>query len=708
MVLSVIIPCYNTEKYLPECLDSVCAQDIEDMEILCIDDGSPDESAAIVCQLQARDPRIRLISQDNMGLSGARNTGFREAVGDYVYFLDSDDRISDNTILRRCCERMRNEQLDVLYGAADVFFDPPELEGQVLKNERAYFTVKHEYPGVFTGPELISLLRKNGDWCASVPAKLFRREYLSGIGLQHIVGQVHEDEYFSFCALFLSHRIGVTREALYDRRVRGDSIMTQPVTWQRALGNLTNMIEILRVMEAHRDSRGLDVSTGTAVLSAKRNLARMVLEFSDAERSKLLDSLSPDQLFYYTTFVKDDVYWRGRSADLERRLAAAQESLAAEKQSHDKDRQRLRKIEQSRSYRFLRALLRPVVSLRSHFAFFRKYPDTPRRLFRILLSSRPTIYLLGTPFHGNLGDHLIAAAEKQFFTDWFPEKRFIDCPMPFAIRYLGFLQKHIRKNDIVCVSGGGWLGSLWPDDERFVRRVVKTFANNPVVIFPQTVFYKDDPAFMESGAKVYSSHPRLLFCLREKASYDFVVAHGFAAESNALLMPDFALDYKRGLSTAAPKENKILLCFRKDREILCGDSVREAFAGAAASFAPVKDVSTIVPGSIPLKARDAAVADKIREFSAGRLLITDRLHGMIIAALAGIPCLAFDNATHKVRGVFEWLRGLGNIMIADPDGDPAGQIRALLDKPQAEGALAEVFRPYAPLLKQRMDEIWSR
>ena len=102
------------------------------------------------------------------------------------------------------------------------------------------------------------------------------------------------------------------------------------------------------------------------------------------------------------------------------------------------------------------------------------------------------------------------------------------------------------------------------------------------------------------------------------------------------------------------------------------------------------------------------MADKIREFSAGRLLITDRLHGMIIAALAGIPCLAFDNATHKVRGVFEWLRGLGNIMIADPDGDPAGQIRALLDKPQAEGALAEVFRPYAPLLKQRMDEIWSR
>ena len=358
--ISVIIPCYNTEKYLPECLDSIIAQDLEDMEILCVDDGSTDGSADVIRSRQARDPRVRLISQENRGIAGARNTGLREACGEYIYFSDSDDRLGDITTLRRCCERMDDEQLDVLYGAASVFFDPPELEGQVLLNEREYFMIKHEYAGVFTGPELIARLRQNGDWCSPVPAKLFRREFLSAIGLFFIPGQVHEDEYFSFCALFLSDRIGVTREALYERRVRENSFMTAPVNYRRVLGNLNNMVEILRVMEAHRDTLGLDPDAGASIRSAKNHAALLFLELDEEERARFEEAITPDQLFYYTCFVKDEVALR-------RRLIKAQTDLSASKQSRDSYRDRLRKIEQSRSYRLLQVLLRPVRWLRRLF-----------------------------------------------------------------------------------------------------------------------------------------------------------------------------------------------------------------------------------------------------------------------------------------------------------------------------------------------------
>ena len=89
--VSVVIPVYNAEKYLCECLDSAAGQTLRDVEILCIDDGSTDNSAAVVAQYIKKDPRIRLIRQENSGSGAARNRGIRTARGEYIAFLDADD-----------------------------------------------------------------------------------------------------------------------------------------------------------------------------------------------------------------------------------------------------------------------------------------------------------------------------------------------------------------------------------------------------------------------------------------------------------------------------------------------------------------------------------------------------------------------------------------------------------------------------------------
>ena len=91
--ISVIIPIYNTEKYLSECLDSVLAQTFQDFEAICVNDGSTDNSVKILSDYAAHDGRIRIINQENKGLSGARNTGLDNATGEYIFFLDSDDTI---------------------------------------------------------------------------------------------------------------------------------------------------------------------------------------------------------------------------------------------------------------------------------------------------------------------------------------------------------------------------------------------------------------------------------------------------------------------------------------------------------------------------------------------------------------------------------------------------------------------------------------
>lgn len=96
--VSVIIPVYNVERYLPRCLDSVLAQTFTDFEVLCVDDSSPDNSAEILAQYAKQDKRIKIIKQENQGLSGARNTGIKAAQGEYIYFLDSDDCIHPQTL----------------------------------------------------------------------------------------------------------------------------------------------------------------------------------------------------------------------------------------------------------------------------------------------------------------------------------------------------------------------------------------------------------------------------------------------------------------------------------------------------------------------------------------------------------------------------------------------------------------------------------
>ena len=94
--LSVIIPVYNVEQYLPKCLASVVQQTLKDIEIICVNDGSTDNCLKILEEFKSKDNRIKIINKENAGLGNARNTGLEEAKGEYISFIDSDDYIDEN------------------------------------------------------------------------------------------------------------------------------------------------------------------------------------------------------------------------------------------------------------------------------------------------------------------------------------------------------------------------------------------------------------------------------------------------------------------------------------------------------------------------------------------------------------------------------------------------------------------------------------
>lgn len=135
--ISVVIPVYNTEKYIVECVESVVANTQAEYEILCINDGSTDSSLELLNKLAEKYDCVKVASQENAGQSAARNKAIEMARGKYLYFLDSDDKIGQDA-LKNLLGYLEKEQLDVLYFSGSSFCDAKELEGRFKWLETAY------------------------------------------------------------------------------------------------------------------------------------------------------------------------------------------------------------------------------------------------------------------------------------------------------------------------------------------------------------------------------------------------------------------------------------------------------------------------------------------------------------------------------------------------------------------------------------------
>ena len=227
MFISLIIPVYNVEQYLRDCLNSVVAQTNSDCEVICVNDGSTDGSLTILKEFQNRYNQITVITQQNKGLSGARNAGILAAKGDYLFFLDSDDWIEPNT-LEILAQKQRGEDL-VCFNGRRVFEDgsteEPDNEIEELNLNGWEYYCKY------------ALVRRKFHFVCSV-LRLYRREYLLKNKLFFEEGIYHEDNLFTPLACYYAQTVKVIPDCLYVYRIRKGSI-TQSVNVQRLYDMIT-------------------------------------------------------------------------------------------------------------------------------------------------------------------------------------------------------------------------------------------------------------------------------------------------------------------------------------------------------------------------------------------------------------------------------------------------------------------------------------
>lgn len=226
--VSVIIPVYQAQKYLRQCLDSVVGQTLKETEIICVDDGSFDDSPKILSEYAAKDERVRVIRQENKGAGAARNRGLLEASGEYLSFLDADDFFEPD-MLERAYERAKEGRAKVVVFGADRWREdigefqamPWSLRKKALPPYRPMDcrTFTDNVFKVFVG------------WAWD---KLFEREFILTHGLSFQEQRTSNDLLFVFMAVVLAERIETVDEILAHQRCQNpDSLSsTREKSWQ--------------------------------------------------------------------------------------------------------------------------------------------------------------------------------------------------------------------------------------------------------------------------------------------------------------------------------------------------------------------------------------------------------------------------------------------------------------------------------------------
>ena len=235
--ISIIIPIYNTEKYLRQCLDSIINQTLSDIEIICIDDGSTDKSLEILEEYEKQDSRIKILTQDNKGTATARNNALNIATGEYILCVDSDDYIR-NDALELIYNKAKSINSDMLsFGGTN--FD--NKTGKDLGNPYYEFRYLPENfnTDTFTYKDCINFITK---MAVSSCLTAYKFDFIKNHNITFPVGLCFEDNVFFHKALLNAQKCGILNEKLYFRRVHSASI-TQ--NWEKHYADYLKITEII-------------------------------------------------------------------------------------------------------------------------------------------------------------------------------------------------------------------------------------------------------------------------------------------------------------------------------------------------------------------------------------------------------------------------------------------------------------------------------
>ena len=217
MFISVVIPVYNVEVYIEECLESVIKQTIKDIEIIVVNDGTKDNSIEKIMKYD--DDRIVIINKENGGLSSARNAGLKVAKGKYTYFIDSDDFLLSNKCLEEMYEIAELDSSDIVVGNGYKYYSNDNMQ-ELYRNKNIF-----KRSAMNSKDFLIKFINSDS---MQIPVyfNMYKTNLLKENNLFFKEGRIHEDQEFITRTFLLSDKVSIYPESFYAYRQREGSIMS--------------------------------------------------------------------------------------------------------------------------------------------------------------------------------------------------------------------------------------------------------------------------------------------------------------------------------------------------------------------------------------------------------------------------------------------------------------------------------------------------
>lgn len=638
-VVSIIVPIYNVEKYMNKCVESIVNQSYRNLEILLIDDGSPDRCPQLCDAWAQRDSRIQVIHKANGGLSSARNAGLEVANGDYVLFVDSDDWL-DTDAVEALLAGIEAQHADIC--ACGFYIEHLDAEGQTAETTAFIY---HK-PDIVLNYVLDKIRPE-------VCNKLYRRAVIGTLRFDETV-RYAEDILFNYTAFKNAQCVcSIGAPKYHYLQNSGNSITTDFITDARAQSWQTCEKMVL-------DCVGQPALYQAAVyrfIVYSFGILSRVLLVEDFCK-KYYDALA-DKIISYRMDI-----WKNQYLSRKHKLSAALLSVS--------------KPLFKRIFLFLHrngGVLHRAKLFAAKIAFgLQTGAYALKANLQRCMHRNNFIFFVLTPCHENYGDQALAYAGSRFLEDYFVFEITGDLLSRF-VHYPKLFRKMIGRSTIVF-NGGGYLGTLWlAYGEEILRSVLQLVPNNKMLVLPQSIYYADDAcgaAELEKSKQIYAACPRLILTARDKTSYALMKA--YYPKTQVYLMPDMVLSLNQCKKDC--KRSGAMLVLRDDIEKKTSDALADAVSALLMEqYGAVRKIDMMAAHRISPKDREKELEIHFRRFRESEMVVTDRLHGMIFSAITGTPCVVFNSKTHKVRGVYEWMFSDCPYIICTEDMD---EIRAFI------------------------------
>lgn len=680
-LVSIIIPIYNVSAYLDKCVASACNQTYPYLQIILVDDGSPDNCPEMCDAWAEKDSRIQVIHKKNGGLSDARNAGLDVATGKYIYFLDADDYI-ESTLVETALRHMAD-------GVDMVVFPYLAHNSDGTVHKCSYQVGKYLLPDGKKRAEFAvdTLLQYHIGWEAW--SRVYIRENIERHNLRFANNReiFAEDLYFCLCYCAHAEQVVCISDALYHYILRDDSIMGNNVqklnvgrmnqlakhlfAYYKETGDCRELLDVFPTIHYYIIINVLERARRNGLLSHRKDRKKLLADIEDWPffRKNVLSVLMDYHLLEkhdvgnaladklnYLWYVIDGFY----------------PGLALRSRCINRFAERIKKVMGKNALQ--------------------------KRKARILAKQHYDIYVIGTEDFGNLGDHQIARSIMSFLKEKCPDKTIVEVTATMYPDFKDALRLSIRKDAIIVMPGGGNFGDVYPLAQNIRQDVIETWKENRKIVFPQTIHFtqtKQGQTFLKQAQQIYTRDNNVILIAREKTSFSF--AKEFF-ECPCLLMPDIVLWEKQYI--AGVQRGSVLLVLRSDQE-KAYDLDPEALAGLQGRYFQRLDHQ--LSHNVDVELREQTVQWVFEQYLKASLVITDRLHGMVFAAVTGTPCIAFGNYNHKVSGTYEWIKHLPYVRYAESVDQAEEWIPELLEmggKVYENTPITHYFERLAQVVKQ--------